>query len=144
MWYLSCYKWSQRGDRLEHCYHIRSANSIDLLTWTRQEEIAVACREPEEYAISSPRVLKTDAGYRMWYSHRGSAYKIGSARSADGVNWLREDDEVMLAGDEQGWDSQMQCYPYVWQFDGQAHLMLYNGNGYGQTGFGLAIWDGQS
>ena len=37
-----------------------------------------------------------------------------------------------------GWDSEMICYPYVFDHKGKRY-MLYNGNGYGKTGFGLAV-----
>jgi hypothetical protein len=35
-----------------------------------------------------------------------------------------------------GWDSDMVCYPYLFN-----DLLFYNGNGYGKTGFGVAILD---
>ena len=37
-----------------------------------------------------------------------------------------------------GWDSEMVCYPHVFDHKGKRY-MLYNGNGYGRTGFGLAV-----
>ncbi len=36
-----------------------------------------------------------------------------------------------------GWDSDMQCYPYVFECDGDIYL-LYNGNEFGRWGFGVA------
>ena len=39
---------------------------------------------------------------------------------------------------ETGWDSEMICYPYVFKHKGRFY-MLYCGNGYGKTGFGLAV-----
>jgi hypothetical protein len=38
---------------------------------------------------------------------------------------------------ESGWDSEMICYPNVFECDGQIYL-LYNGNEFGKFGFGLA------
>jgi hypothetical protein len=38
---------------------------------------------------------------------------------------------------EEGWDSEMMCYPYVFDHKGERY-MLYNGNGYGKSGFGIA------
>jgi hypothetical protein len=37
----------------------------------------------------------------------------------------------------EGWDNQMQCYAYVFEF-GDKLWMLYNGNDYGASGLGLA------
>jgi hypothetical protein len=36
-----------------------------------------------------------------------------------------------------GWDSDMLCYPCIFDHKGESY-MLYNGNGYGRTGFGIA------
>jgi hypothetical protein len=34
----------------------------------------------------------------------------------------------------------MICYPFVFDHAG-SRFMLYNGNGYGKTGFGIAVWE---
>ena len=39
------------------------------------------------------------------------------------------------------WDSEMICYPYVFEHKDDLY-MLYNGNDYGKTGFGLAVLEG--
>jgi hypothetical protein len=39
---------------------------------------------------------------------------------------------------DQGWDAEMIEYPFILDHQGERY-MLYNGNGYGKTGFGLAI-----
>ena len=36
------------------------------------------------------------------------------------------------------WDSDMLCYPHVFECDGQVYL-LYNGNEFGRYGFGAAV-----
>ena len=79
----------------------------------------------------------------MWYSYRGqpsiTTYRIGYAESPDGVHWSRMDEKMhSLDVSEGGWDSEMICYPYVFDHKGKRY-MLYNGNGYGKTGFGLAV-----
>ncbi|MEO8211109.1 MAG: hypothetical protein ABI840_11175 [bacterium] len=78
----------------------------------------------------------------MWYSFRGgfksSKYRIGYAESLDGVRWKRKDEEVNLEVSNNGWDSEMICYPYVFHHE-KSFYMLYNGNDYGKTGFGLAV-----
>jgi hypothetical protein len=75
----------------------------------------------------------------MWYSYRGEHYKIGVADSTDGILWQRKDSEVGIDVSETGWDSEMIEYAHV--FELRNHLyMFYNGNGYGKTGLGYAIW----
>ena len=76
----------------------------------------------------------------MWYSVRGSRYVIGYAESADGLRWTRRDDAHGLLPSPDGWDSEMVEYPYVFDHAGTRY-MLYNGNGYGRTGVGLAVWE---
>ena len=74
----------------------------------------------------------------MWYSYRGSSYRIGYAESEDGVSWERKDHLAGISTSEDGWDSEMVAYAFVFDHRGQRY-MLYNGNGYGQTGIGLAV-----
>ena len=53
---------------------------------------------------------------------------------------LRRDyfDHMELLPAAAGWDSEMVAYPHVFDHDGE-RWMLYCGNGFGRTGFGLAI-----
>jgi hypothetical protein len=76
----------------------------------------------------------------MWYACRGAAYRIGYAESADGLQWERRDGEAGLDVSASGWDSEMVGYPCVFDHRGRRY-MLYNGNGFGETGIGLAILD---
>jgi hypothetical protein len=76
----------------------------------------------------------------MWYCYAvgHGGYRIGYAESDDGINWQRKDDKVGIDVSDEGWDSEMVAYPYVFEHDGEKY-MLYNGNGYGETGFGYAV-----
>ena len=74
----------------------------------------------------------------MWFSHRGTRYQIGYAESEDGKNWNRLDHLCSINSAPDGWDSEMLAYPHVFKH-GEALYMLYNGNGYGKTGFGIAV-----
>ena len=142
MWYLSCTKWEMIDEQVKHYYHIKYATSKDGIDWERNNEIAIDFAYQNEYAISVPRVVKEENGYKMWYSHRGGSkseyYRIGYAESEDGIKWNRKDDIVNLDTSEKGWDSKMLCYPFILDYGGDRYL-LYNGNDYGKTGFGLAI-----
>lgn len=142
MWYLSALKWSDHGAQWTAHYHIKAATSTTPISWKGSSHVAIDFKDHSEYAISTPRVHKRESGgFKMWYSHRGSArnktYRIGYAESADGLTWTRKDDEVLLPPSPEGWDSEMVCYPFVFVHRG-AHYMLYNGNGYGKSGIGLA------
>lgn len=138
MWYLSCTEWLIENGTPKHKYHIKYAESDDGIHWQRNGIIAIDYANKEEYAISRPSVTHDEDKWRMWYSYRGSAYKIGYAESHDGKKWERMDSQAGITVSSTGWDSEMIEYPFVFDHKGQRY-MLYNGNGYGKTGFGLAI-----
>ncbi|MDO9404322.1 MAG: hypothetical protein Q7T87_09840 [Polaromonas sp.] len=141
MWYLACTGWQLCNGRPEHKYHIRYAESVDGVVWSRSGEVAIDFANIEEYAISRPSVMRDADVWRMWYSHRGRSYRIGYAESADGRRWTRNDNKVGIEVSEHGWDSEMIEYPFVFDHKGRRY-MLYNGNGYGRTGLGIAILEG--
>ena len=138
MWYLSCTEWQLRNGKPEHRYHIKYATSDDGIFWKRDGIIAIDYANEEEFAISRPSVIQDADLWRMWYSYRGPTYRIGYAESYDGLKWTRLDDLAGIEPSSTGWDSEMIEYPFVFDHKGQRY-MLYNGNGYGKTGFGLAI-----
>lgn len=138
IWYISCIKWEQRKEDLRHYYHIKYAESTDGIHWNRKGIVCIDFKSDDEYAISRPCVLKDDGTYKMWYSYRGESYRIGYAESEDGITWERKDEEVGLDVSESGWDSEMIEYPFVFDHKGRRY-MLYNGNGYGKTGIGIAV-----
>lgn len=137
IYYLSCVQWEKQEDGVKHWYHIKCAESKDGVDWHREGKVCIDFKDSTEYAISRPCVQKTDHGYKMWYSCRGDAYRIGYAESPDGLAWKRKDEEAGIDVSENGFDSEMVCYPFVFCCDGEWYL-LYNGNGFGMTGFGLA------
>lgn len=138
MWYLSCTGWFLQDGKPMHRYHIKYAESDDGIHWRRNGDVAIDCRSDQEYAISRPSVLQDAHGWRMWYSFRGQAYRIGYAESDDGKAWRRLDHLAGLDVATSGWDSEMIEYPFVFDHKGQ-RFMLYNGNGYGHSGVGLAV-----
>lgn len=142
MWYLSCTGWKIVNNSPRHFYHIKYAESFDGINWNRDGKIAIDFKSEYEYAISRPCVLKENDRYKMWYSYRGTkkidTYRIGYAESYNGIDWIRMDDLVGIDVSKEGWDSDMIEYPYVFNHNNKKY-MLYNGNKYGKTGFGLAV-----
>ena len=141
MWYGSNLAWGEKREDMRHV--IKTAFSDDGISWTRTGKIEVNLIYPNEYAVSKPVVMRNDDGsYEMWYCYRArnriKTYRIGYAASEDGETWTRRDDEAGIDVSKSGWDSEMICYPFVFDYDGE-RFMLYNGNGYGKTGFGIAI-----
>lgn len=138
MWYVSGTGWEMREGKPEHRYHIKYAESDDGIHWQRAGLVCIDYSSADEYAISRPCVIKDGDVYRMWYASRGKSYRIGYAESSDGLAWRRKDEESGIDVSPSGWDSEMLAYPYVFKHESD-YYMLYNGNGYGKTGIGLAI-----
>lgn len=137
MWYGSTDNWSSSNNEMVHV--LKYATSIDGENWEKHGlsipfEIGVA------QAFSRPTVFKDYDGYHMWFSYRsgdGTKYRIGYAHSSDGFKWDRKKDSGIDVSIN-GWDSEMICYPFVFNHK-EKKYMLYNGNDYGKSGFGLAI-----
>ena len=139
MWYLSCKKWVLIENKPTPYYHIKYAESKDGINWERKGIVCIDFKNEKEHAISRPCVLFEDGIYKMWYSYRGpKTYRIGYAESLNGINWTRKDEEVGLNVSNSGWDSEMIEYPLVFNHKGTKY-MLYNGNNYGESGFGFAV-----
>jgi hypothetical protein len=137
MWYLSCTGWSIEGGKPQHHYHIKYAESVDGIEWRREGLVAIDYASASEYAISRPTVIRENGLWRMWFSCRGDAYRIAYAESIDGRRWDRFSGPVGIDVSPRGWDDKMIEYPFVFEHHHQL-FMLYNGNDYGRTGFGLA------
>jgi hypothetical protein len=137
MWYVSGTGWELVDGRPRHRYHVKYAESRDGISWERNGIVCVDFADASEHAFSRPCVVKDADLYRMWFSARGTTYRLGYAESNDGVQWERKDEEAGIASSGD-WDSEMQAYPAVFD-DGGKRYILYNGNGYGRTGIGWAV-----
>ncbi len=147
MWYQSCTRWQVINGRPEPFYHIKYAESDDGISWRRQGKIAIDYKDPAEAGICSASIIQDGAVYKMWYCYRkamgyrdnpDNSYRIGYAESEDGISWQRLDRQVGIDVSEHGWDSEMLAYPNV-VIDKGRKFLFYNGNGFGQTGFGYAV-----
>ena len=129
----------------ERTYVIGHATSADGVHWTRSgRPVIPTVREGECQAL--PTVLRRGDRYHMYFCHRASvdfrsnprnAYRLGYAHSDDLENWVRDDEAGGLQPSAGGWDSEMMCYPHLFECGGEVYL-LYNGNGFGRDGFGAA------
>jgi len=146
LWYASSTGFSSVNGKQEPLYQIKYAESVDGLSWERPNITCIPYGFAGE-ANARPCVLKENGRYRMWYCYRGSlnyrtdpeqSYRIGYAESRDGLQWERLDSIVGLVRSAEGWDSVMTAYPFVYEHRGRKY-MLYNGNGFGETGIGYAV-----
>lgn len=137
MWYVSGTGWTAGdGGEPRHHYLIKYCESQDGIVWS--EGRVCVDFEPGEYALGRPCVVNDGDLYRMWFAARGDRYRLAYAESDDGIEWTRHDDRAGPGPSSAGWDSEMVEYPLVFDRGGVRH-MLYNGNGYGETGIGHAV-----
>jgi hypothetical protein len=138
MWYGSTRAWDAGNGEMLHV--LNHATSVDGRAWIRHG-LAVPFEIGRAQAFSRPTVARADDGSaRIWFSYRsgrGETYRIGCAVD-QGSGWRLALDEAGIDVSPDGWDAEMIEYPYVFDHRGERYL-LYNGNGYGRTGFGLAV-----
>jgi predicted GH43/DUF377 family glycosyl hydrolase len=139
MWYGSNLAPAVGNADMRHA--IKLARSLDGIHWTRDGATVVGFAAESEYALARPSVVKVGDRLLMGFACRGENYRLGVASSRDCVNWTRLDATMGLGPSADAWDSEMTCYPALFWHREQLWL-AYNGNGYGATGFGLAVWEG--
>ena len=139
MWYGSTTMWDAGNGEMLHV--INGASSADGHVWQRTG-LAVPFELGRAQAFSRPTVVEdVRSGYEMWFAYRsgsGKKYRIGYAASNNGKEWKLALENAGIDVSVDGWDSEMIEYPFVFDHQGQRY-MLYNGNGYGKTGFGMAV-----
>ena len=135
MWYVSGEGWIHKDLPK---YNIKYASSLDGIVWYRSGEVAIELQEGET-ALARPCVIKNGEDYDMYFSYKipEIGYRIGLAKSPDGISWERTNECVLDVSDS-GWDSEMIQYSYVFEHK-DIKYMLYNGNNYGESGIGYAI-----
>lgn len=147
MWYIFAEKWlkASGAEPPARVYKIAYTSSLDGLKWSRQNGKAIisdVLNSNECQAL--PTVIKKGERYHMFFCYREATdfrknsnrgYKLGYAYSKNLYDWTRDDSkgiDLSLAG----WDSEMMCYPHLFEVEGKIYL-LYNGNDFGKFGFGL-------
>ncbi len=150
MWYIFGTGWKRYAADAapDRTYKIGHATSADGVVWRKEEArqiIADRLGPLESQAL--PSVIDIDGRLHMFFCYRHSSdfrqnkdrgYRIGHAWSDDAAQWTRDDELPHLQGSAGEWDSDMQCYPNVFECDGKVYV-LYNGNQFGRLGFGLAV-----
>lgn len=149
MWYIFGTGWKKYAPDAapDRTYKIGHAVSKDGIDWVKDDgrQIIPDQLGPDE-SQALPTVVKFGGAYHMFFCYResfdfrkakGRGYRIGHAWSSDLENWVRDDENPRLESLVGEWDSDMQCYPNVFEWNGKVY-MLYNGNEFGRHGFGLA------
>lgn len=150
MWYMFGTSWKVFEEKgvPERIYKIGHATSNDGIVWckTQEGQPVIPDKLNAEESMALPTVVSLFGRYHMFFCYRESCdfrtntkrgYRIGYASSDDLVSWTRDDELGGLNISGEGWDSDMMCYPHVYQTNDKVY-MLYNGNEFGRYGFGAA------
>lgn len=126
MYYCSGTGW--HGNFPSYC--IKKATSLNGSSWITNSEKEITFGIDDE-AIS--RVCYDSSVNLLYFSMKtkDTNYRIYYCDKNYEPNYLEIEDGT--------WDSDMQCYPHLYNNNGFRYL-FYNGNGYGQTGIGVAKW----
>lgn len=138
-WYSTGTGWETINGVPYPKYHIKYCSSADGITFNLKQSHTCLLPQNNEYRIGRPRVRKTADGYDMMFTYDtyDKQYISGYARSYDGLTWQRSDSNLGLTRSESGWDNEMAVYPATIT-SGNRTFMVYNGNGMGKTGVGVA------
>jgi hypothetical protein len=143
MFYAGDYKtsWVEKDGKKKPCYNFKYLYSNDLKSWpnTEGQKCIDLAEDGDEHGIAKATVWKEDNKYKMIYSIRSlsKGYRLGYAESENKIDFSRMDNKVGIDVSENGFDSEMICFPSRFQYNDKIYL-FYCGNHYGMAGFGYA------
>ena len=111
-------------------YRIAYAYSNDGLNWNRNSKYIVETKSETE-CQALPTVFTYKGLYHMYFCYRDvdfrsnpqNSYKLGYAYSYDGLSWTRDDINAGISTTEFSWDSEMMCYPNVFESAGNYYTL---------------------
>jgi hypothetical protein len=149
MWYIFGKTWikATESEPPARVYKIAYATSFDGINWNKVEAKQIVSDVIDDNECQAlPTIVEHNGIYHMVFCFRHASdfrtnpkrgYKLGYAYSKDLNNWIRDDSKLNLSLPDEGWDSEMMCYPHLFKVYDQIFL-LYNGNNFGRHGFGAA------
>jgi hypothetical protein len=141
IWYPAGDSWVRVAGKDVPAVRIVYAESADGVEWPKKGKVCVDFRDDDEHGLGRPWIFRENGLYKMLYSIRlkscpGESF-LGYAESPDGIAWTRLDEQVGLAATPGSWDASMVRYGVVHRFGGKT-VLLYNGDNFGEAGFGYA------
>jgi hypothetical protein len=142
LWYIAGSEWTELDGKQMPVYSLRYLESADGIDWGAEGVSALDLDQPDEHGFGRPWVERTaDGGYEMYYSIRRRSlkgYRLGFARSQDGLHWHRSDAEVGLDAGPEWFDRDAIMYSSLYR-DGSNTYCFYNGSNFGRDGFAVAM-----
>jgi len=147
LWYVAGSEWTLNCGKPMPVYDLRYQESIDGIHWKQTGQLSMAIANPDEHGFGRPWIVKRRQNdYQLFYSirHRSfAAYRLGYAESEDGIHWVRKDRQLGLDVTAGGFDSDAIMYSAIISVDEKTYC-FYNGNNFGEQGFGVAtLLDGR-
>ena len=149
MWYIRGLDWTENSQGIpQRKYKITHATSDNLTSWQRQSALCFP-DEPNNICEALPSVCWYENRYHMVYCSRdqfdfrsniksNKNYRLRHAVSVDLENWEEIKNSFRMSYGDFDW--QMQCYPHIFVSNGRLKV-IYNGSGFGESGFGLLEWE---
>ena len=148
MWYIYGTRWiDNTEEETARVYKIGHATSADGINWNKEGRQIIDDVLNADECQALPTVIYHNNRYHMYFCYRQAigfrkdktrGYRLGYAYSDNLKHWVRDDANAGITFSDEGWDSDMQCYPHIFKCDDKIYL-LYNGNEFGRHGFGIAV-----
>ncbi|MGI8559974.1 MAG: hypothetical protein ACR2J7_00725 [Luteimonas sp.] len=142
LWYVGGSHWLDIDGKAMPEYRVKYLESADGIDWPGSGRLVLDISDEDEHGFGRPWILPLPGGgYEMYYSVRRKslrAYRMGYAVSADGLSWLRKDDEMGLDVTPDTFDSDAIMYAAPIRI-AEAIYCYYNGNDFGREGFAVAV-----
>jgi hypothetical protein len=142
IWYPAGDSWVDIEGKEVPVVRMVHAESEDGIHWPEAGEPAVDFQDDDEHGIGRPWILRDGDLWRMFYSirvrSRPGFSALGYAESPDGRTWTRKDEEMGIELSEGGFDAHMLRYGVPIELGGRT-VMFYNGDNFGESGFGYAV-----
>lgn len=122
-------------DDMQHT--LMKARSDDGIEW-RPRGNALLPLGQGEFGHSRPWLLEWAGRRHLLFSVRRAFYHLAVAKEGPAETWVRLEESLFDAALPGEWDCEAQCYGAHVRLS-ECDYLVYNGNGYGRTGFGLAV-----
>ncbi|MEI6914713.1 MAG: hypothetical protein WCL39_06235 [Armatimonadota bacterium] len=135
---------SGHGDTIPNI-GVAYATSKDGIHWAKPLDHRVVeprgfGTDPYEYIASKPCIVKNGDTYTMWVHTFGTAYRLRSLTSTDGIHWLWNPsgpEGELGTGKNGAFDAAQRTYVSVVKHNGE-YRCWYTGTAFGRTGMGYA------